>query len=66
MQAAQLHDDEEQEEDDGAAGVREVLPLLSEAYGSSRVQVMLNAEVMLNAKCRMHSAFFILHFTIAS
>jgi hypothetical protein len=34
MQAAQLRDDEEQEEDDRAAGVLEILPVLSEAYGA--------------------------------
>jgi hypothetical protein len=32
VQATQLQHDEEQEEDDGAAGILEVLPLLPEAH----------------------------------
>jgi hypothetical protein len=34
MQAAQLQHDEEQEENDGAARVQQVLPLLQEAHGT--------------------------------
>jgi hypothetical protein len=44
VQAAQLQHDEEQEEDDRAAGVLEVLPLLSETYVAQRVEVMRKAE----------------------
>jgi hypothetical protein len=40
MQAAQLQHDEEQEEDDRAARVQQVLPLLPEAHGTQRVEVM--------------------------
>jgi hypothetical protein len=40
VQAAQLQHDEEQKEDDGAAGVLEVLPLLPEAHGSSGVEII--------------------------
>jgi hypothetical protein len=40
VQAAQLRHDEEQEENDGSAGVLEVLPLLSEAYAASGVEVV--------------------------
>jgi hypothetical protein len=33
VQAAQLHDDEEQKEDDRQAGIQQVLPILSQAHG---------------------------------
>src|SRR5262249_43165828 len=39
VQAAQLQHDEEQEEDDGTAGILEVLPLLPEAHGTQGEQV---------------------------
>jgi hypothetical protein len=39
VQATQLQHDEEQEEDDGAAGVLEVLPLLPEAHVAQGEQV---------------------------
>jgi hypothetical protein len=58
MQAAQLRDDEEQEEDDRAAGVLEILPVLSEAHRPQGRQIGRNAE------CRMQNAensFGILH-----
>jgi hypothetical protein len=44
VQAAQLQHDEEQEEDDRAAGVLEILPLLSEAHVAQRVEIMRTAE----------------------
>jgi hypothetical protein len=34
LQAPELQHDEEQEEDDGAAGIQQVLPLLPEAHGA--------------------------------
>jgi hypothetical protein len=40
VQAAQLQYDEEQEEDDRATGVFEILSLLPQAHGSSGVEVM--------------------------
>jgi hypothetical protein len=40
VQAAQLQHDEEQEEDDRAARILEVLPILSEAYGTQRIEVV--------------------------
>jgi hypothetical protein len=40
LQAPQLQHDEEQEEDDGAAGVQQVLPLLPQAHGSQRDEVI--------------------------
>jgi hypothetical protein len=40
MQAAQLHDDEEQEKYSGQAGVQQVLPLLPEAHPASRNEVV--------------------------
>jgi hypothetical protein len=39
VQAAQLQHDEEQEEDDGAAGVFEILPLLSETHSAQGEQM---------------------------
>jgi hypothetical protein len=40
VQAAQLQYDEEQEEDDRATGVFEILSLLPQAHGSPGVEVM--------------------------
>jgi hypothetical protein len=40
LQAPELQHDEEQEEDDGAAGIQQVLPLLPEAYGAQRNKVI--------------------------
>jgi hypothetical protein len=54
VQAAQLQHDQEQEEDDGAAGVLEVLPLLPQAHGASGEQVRLQiADFRLIADCRL-------------
>jgi hypothetical protein len=39
VQAAQLQHDEEQEEDDGAAGVQQVLSLLPQAHGAQGNEV---------------------------
>jgi hypothetical protein len=39
LQTAQLQHDQEQEEDDGAAGVQQVLPLLPQAHVSQRDEV---------------------------
>jgi hypothetical protein len=44
VQATQLQHDEEQEEDDRAAGVLEILPLLSQAYVAQRVEIVRSAE----------------------
>src|SRR6185436_20292590 len=40
LQASQVQHDEEQEEDDRAAGVQQVLPLLSQAHGAQGNQVV--------------------------
>jgi hypothetical protein len=40
LQAPELQHDEEQEEDDGADRVQQVLPLLPEAYGAQRDEVI--------------------------
>jgi hypothetical protein len=40
MQAAQLYDDEKQEEYSGQAGVQQVLSLLPEAHPASRDEVV--------------------------
>jgi hypothetical protein len=47
VQAAQLQHDEEQEEDDGAAGVQQVLPLLPEAHGAQRDEVGQSGELRI-------------------
>jgi hypothetical protein len=39
VQATQLQHDEEQEEDDRAAGILEVLPLLSKTHVAQREQI---------------------------
>jgi hypothetical protein len=39
VQASQLQHDEEQEEDDRAAGVQQVLSLLPEAHGAQGVEI---------------------------
>jgi hypothetical protein len=41
VQATQLQHDEEQEEDDRAAGIFEILPLLSKAYVAQREQIAI-------------------------
>jgi hypothetical protein len=41
VQTSQLQHDQEQEEDDGAVGIQQVLPLLSEAYRAQGEQVNL-------------------------
>jgi hypothetical protein len=40
VQTAQLQHDQEQEEDQRAAGVQQVLPLLPQAHGSQRDEVI--------------------------
>jgi hypothetical protein len=44
VQAAQLQHDQKQEEDDRAARVQQVLPLLSEAHVSQRDEVIAIAD----------------------
>jgi ribosomal protein L20A (L18A) len=39
LQAPELQHDEEQEEDDRAAGVQQVLPLLSQTHGAQRDEI---------------------------
>jgi hypothetical protein len=41
LQAPQLQHDEEQEEDDGAARVQQVLPVLPEAHGAQGNEVIV-------------------------
>jgi hypothetical protein len=45
VQTAQLQHDEEQEEDDGTAGVQQVLPFLPEAYGAQGNEVAISSEL---------------------
>jgi hypothetical protein len=51
VQASELQHDEEQEEDDGAAGDVEILPLLPETHGAQREQVMRIAECGWRIDC---------------
>jgi hypothetical protein len=45
MQAAELRHDQEQEEDDRAAGAEQVLPLLSQAHGAQGDQVVQRSAI---------------------
>jgi hypothetical protein len=58
VQAAQLQHDEEQEEDDGAARIEQVLPFLPETHGTQRVQVMRMSECGLRIGLRVSDVEF--------
>jgi hypothetical protein len=45
LQAPELQHDEEQEEDDGADRVQQVLPLLSQAYGAQGNEIEVQSSI---------------------
>jgi hypothetical protein len=45
LQAPELQHDEEQEEDDGADRVQQVLPLLPEAYGAQGNEINVQSSI---------------------
>ena len=58
LQAPQLQHDEEQEEDDGAAGVQQVLPLLPQAHGAQGDEVSSgHVDVILSTTSRTTSEY---------
>jgi hypothetical protein len=50
VQAAELQHDQEQEEDDRAAGIREVLPFLPKAHGAQGEQVIADCGFETNGQ----------------
>jgi hypothetical protein len=47
VQAAELQHDQEQEEDDGAAGVQQVLSLLPEAHRAQRDEIIADRKLQI-------------------
>jgi hypothetical protein len=61
VQEPQLRDDEEQEDDAGAAGVQQVLPSLPSAHGTQRNQMTNDECGMVSEEVVFRSSFIIPH-----